>query len=110
MKRTAISQRSPKQAKREAALGRLKAYLLINRASGVCEICGSIYHLQAAHVVERARLGRDSAGNIIIACGGCHDHYKYVHGLPLSPEEALLLLKEKNEAAGIEPELTGSDL
>ena len=105
--RNGIRQVSHKQSERERNLQKLKHYLVIVRAKGVCEICGSSYNLQGAHIIERSVGGKDNAGNILIACGYCHDHQKYVHGLPIEPVEALRLVDEKNRACGISRYLTG---
>jgi hypothetical protein len=105
--RNGIKQVSHKQAQRERNLQKLKHYLVKVRANGVCEICGSSYHLQAAHIVERSTGGRDNAGNLVIACQVCHDHQQYAHGLPLNPEEARLLIDEKNREKGIDRFITG---
>ena len=88
----------------------------VKRADGMCEIpgCGSSNNLQGAHIIERGlQGGYDNAGNIIITCsgiGGCHDHAKYPHGLPISQVEALALVAEKNRERGISKYLTGAEV
>jgi hypothetical protein len=98
-----------RQNERERNLQKLKLFLITNRAGGKCELpyCGSARNLQEHHIKERSVGGKDTTGNIIIACGNCHDHQKYVHGLPISPEEALFLVTQKNGECGISNFLTG---
>ncbi len=106
---TVINRISQKQHERERALRILKQFLLTHRAGGKCEIpyCGSARNLQAAHIVERSAGGKDIAGNLVISCNICHDHQKYVHGLPLSTAELLNLVYARNLECGISNFLTG---
>jgi hypothetical protein len=108
--RNGIRQVSHRQSEREHNLQRLNHYLRAVRAGGLCEICGSSYHLQGAHIIERSTGGHDNAGNIIIACGTCHDHAQYTHGLPINPVEALALVAQKNREHGISKFLTGDQV
>jgi hypothetical protein len=111
--RNGIKMVSHKQSEREKNLQKLNHYLKTNRAGGVCEICGSSQNLQGAHVIERSVGGKDIAGNIIIACGGiggCHDHARYTHGLPISPADALIIVYKRNLEKGISNFLTGADV
>lgn len=104
-----ISRVSHKQYERERNLRILKRFLLSKRAGGCCEFpyCGSARNLQAAHIIERSVGGKDTAGNIIIACGNCHDHSKYPHGLPLPQEDVQLLVANLNREHSISNFLTG---
>jgi 5-methylcytosine-specific restriction endonuclease McrA len=80
-----------------------KLQSLIVRKIGVCEWCGGLKNLQAAHVVTRANLRlRYCIDNLLCLCAGCH--LKWHHD-PLEamlwfnttwPERATYLLKEKN--------------
>jgi len=107
-----INRVSAMQRERERNLQKLKHYLLAVRANGTCEVpgCGSRYNLQAAHIRERSTGGKDTAGNIIIACGVCHDHAKYTHGLPLEPDELIALVAGLNKEAKISGSLTGAEV
>ncbi len=104
-----INRISHRQQERERNLQILKRFLLSRRAGGCCEIpyCGSARNLQAAHIIERSVGGKDTAGNILIACGNCHDHQKYPHGLPISQEDALILVTNLNREHSISNFLTG---
>jgi hypothetical protein len=104
-----INRVSQRQREREQYLRILKRFLLEKRAGGKCEIpyCGSVRNLQAAHIIERSQGGKDTSGNIIIACEVCHNHQKYPHGLPLSTDELLRIVFYKNLECGISNFLTG---
>jgi hypothetical protein len=108
--RNGIKQVSQRQAERERNLTKLKHFLKTKRAKGVCEICGSSYHLQGAHIIERAVGGRDNAGNVLICCEYDHRHDIYPHGLPISTTEALMLVADKNRDNGISKFLTGDQV
>lgn len=108
MRKTRIPKRSKKQIRREKGLAKLRDHLILNRAKGRCELpgCLSQFLLQEHHIVFRSRRRDDTAQNIMIGCFECHDHYKYpLSGLPISVEEALNLIKERNLKYNIDPEL-----
>jgi len=108
--RNGIKQVSHKQAQRERNLQKLKHYLVKVRANGVCEICGSFYHLVGHHIIERSVGGKDNAGNVLICCEYDHRHDIYPHGLPISTTEALMLVADKNRDNGISKFLTGDQV
>lgn len=107
-----VGHRSHKLNEREMLLRKLNHYLKARRAKGRCEVpdCGSTYNLQGAHIIERSVGGKDTAGNIIIACGNCHDHTKYEHGLPFPQSDLLAYIWGKNREMLIRNSLTGADI
>jgi hypothetical protein len=66
-----------------------------------CEVCGAaIWDILGAraHIDERSDMGKNTAGNLIVACGTCHDHGKYADGgLACGTVEAKRIVKERNE-------------
>lgn len=114
MKRGRINPYSVKGKIRRDREKALVVYLAEYRAKGRCEICFGLPDfrgLSGAHIELRDYTGaNDTAGNIVIACGRCHDHSRHFKGLCISQEAALELVRKQNEKYGIDPKMTGADV
>lgn len=100
---------------------KLVRYLMANRAHDRCEIqaaaeCHERSHrpdwrgLSGHHPIKRSQGRIDTAGNILIACGDCHNHQRYGTGTPLSRDEQLILANKLNKQYKIKGDLDGSHL
>lgn len=45
------------------------------RSEGHCRVCGSVFQLDPAHVIDRSIGGKQEADSIVPLCRSCHDAY-----------------------------------
>lgn len=111
----------PETAKANADLRRLTQYLMSKRAHDRCEIratpeCHERNYrpdwrgLSPQHIILRAQGRIDTAGNILIGCGDCHNHQRYATGTPLSRDQQLVLVDRLNKQYRIRGGLDGRQL
>ena len=111
MKKTYIKSISKRQAKKNSAWNDLVFILFLNRAEGVCELCGRSGGLQGHHIIKRSQGGKNIASNTLILDGLCHkradnpNSAMKIDGVeypPFSITEQLDLAKKLNERHDIE--------